>query len=55
MKADFDGSGGNAEPLRRLLRVQLFNVAQYEDDAVRLGEFVDAGPDLGAGFGLSKL
>src|SRR5260370_14753239 len=40
--------------LGRLFRVEFLNVAQDENLSVRIGQPVDAGPDVGAGLGLAE-
>jgi hypothetical protein len=48
VQARLDGSGSNPQVLRRLVRVELFDVPKKENGPVRLGQPVDTGLHLGS-------
>ena len=51
VQSRLDGSRVDAQLLGRLFGVQFLDVAQDENLSVRIRQPVDAGPDVGAGFG----
>jgi superkiller protein 3 len=53
VQASLDHAGSDSQLLRRLLRVELFDVPQQEDGPVEFRQAVDASPHLTTNLGVS--